>query len=1624
MAAKFELDATQAIEGISSLTSKVRQVGHELSALELSKKLTTGVNSIDRVFEGLQVNAKVSQGELDRLGNAFNTLQFTGKNAVTGIVAAQQKAFITLKAYTDQNNVLNSVLRDTDSKNVQISTTRTLNTLHEKAAADLSIVSERTRLLNTEEGRNLEIARVLAKAKTELVTAGTRLQVTLGKQAEEQRRLNDADAKAVANNKVILSALQQASTASARLYAEEIKLRKEKELSNSSTAKNIAQLKAEAAAKRQAEAARAEDLRYYQRKTSEVAKLKRELDYLASAEAKQAAMLRQQVADQTRALTANTEAVVRRNRSINLGAQATAAMRASLAGLQTSIGMYTSSTIIAASATYAFMRAVRSTIVVGAEFQATMARTEAIMGNSIPQAMRPDVFQGMEAQIRSLGKSTQFTASEVAAAMTELGQAGLSAGDAMIALAPTLDLSIIGQLEMARAADHVTNIMMIFRKEAGDLTDIVDVLAMAVTNSNTTIDQLANALTYAGPAADTAGFSFRDTVASLEALANAGFKSNRSGTALRRLFVSLSNPTKKGKQVLDDLNVSVTDLEGNTLSLTGIIEQLSTSLSSLSDTEQLAAVQDLVGVYASSPIAALIKQSEALRHLRYQLNDTGDAASEMRKQIESALKFDFRAALSAFQEAQLAVFSGMEGQLQVYTMNVAQWLSDLTQPLRDDTTVTKLDIMIQRFVDLSKAITWVGGAWAVAKLAPHFSALSSGLGRAATSTQVFAEKMRLQSVVANQHSLAMRNNAAATNLAAGSYVVASRQIGMLSGAMARSSAIAATLTSVISKGLGFLPWIGIAYAAYEVFTAFFGSSSEQKVLAQKAQVDALARSYLEVKNNMQAAAELEARRTAGKQVKYLEQSKELVEQERDAWISVKEAAEEADLSTAKAEAEISNLNRQIKELATNAENLRKQTMEESRSVPTSSREELERELMTLAQLERSRNLYGRTSQEIARHDADIATTKAKINALMEMETENQKAFNDLQAESIKYLKEAQAANEASLSSQNLTDLDKAIQKRKEANKALAEYNLHVALMYDSPGVITSALADQFYALTRKVAETSAALDEAESKLENYGDTIADTLDKMEDLYLSEEEREQKLKDNLDEIIELRAANVRMMILEGRGSLESIEFQHMMAESLKEELKTRTQLHSVQQRHNRGGGRPDRSAENAAREAEQQVNAAMSAYEGLRQKYDAVGVSQDKVIVTTEQLNLLQSEGKITSEEYSLALRQLKDDHLAVVAAADSHALAAKRISDNYLQASNAQQIRDLYELQEAYREGAISAEHYAKVTGAIRQSAEVTGLPTAVMPSTHNSGLFSEFLSAAVLQSDDLSAFTKQEDRTSEDYDRLTTQLQMQQQAELDAQALREMSTLEHEQAIAAIKEEYYGIGKQAADQYSTDMANIEDQRAAYTVQSNQLVLASMAGSLSSMLGMIGDASEEATGMQKVAFLASKALAVAQILIQTHVAAAMVGGQLGIAGIPLASMIMAQGYASAGLVGAMAIGELSGSKGASSSNFAGAYDKGGYIPTGKYGIVGEYGPEIVNGPANVTGREATARKLSRDSDAGPQQVTIAPVIQVEYTSDGAGGTQQDAQNLGQAIKLVVLDTMRDQLRPNGMLHKR
>lgn len=98
------------------------------------------------------------------------------------------------------------------------------------------------------------------------------------------------------------------------------------------------------------------------------------------------------------------------------------------------------------------------------------------------------------------------------------------------------------------------------------------------------------------------------------------------------------------------------------------------------------------------------------------------------------------------------------------------------------------------------------------------------------------------------------------------------------------------------------------------------------------------------------------------------------------------------------------------------------------------------------------------------------------------------------------------------------------------------------------------------------------------------------------------------------------------------------------------------------------------------------------------------------------------------------------------------------------------------------------------------------------------------------------------------------------------------------------------------------------DQQNANNAQS-LAVLGQFTGDVFSLLQQAG---RDRTALAKAAFLASKAIAVAEIILNTEVAASKAVGQLGVFGLPLAATIRATGYASAGMVGGQALAQTFG----------------------------------------------------------------------------------------------------------------
>ena len=240
--------------------------------------------------------------------------------------------------------------------------------------------------------------------------------------------------------------------------------------------------------------------------------------------------------------------------------------------------------------------------------------------------------------------------------------------------------------------------------------------------------------------------------------------------------------------------------------------------------------------------------------------------------------------------------------------------------------------------------------------------------------------------------------------------------------------------------------------------------------------------------------------------------------------------------------------------------------------------------------------------------------------------------------------------------------------------------------------------------------------------------------------------------------------------------------------------------------------------------------------------------------------------------------------------------------------------------------------------------------------------------------------------------------LQIAQSAMAEAELINSLETeaIAKEQAdrdANLISQEQFEIAKgQLEKKYSKDRVALAAAEAQAKSDIQQQVLSNLGGIAGQMAGIAAEGSKEA----KVLFAVQKAIAIAQIIVSTEVAAAAAAAQAAILTGPVgffatAAGIRAVGYASAGLVAGTAI--------------AGGRALGGQVRGGESYLVGERGPELLT--MGSSGRIATNENLKKavGSESGQAQANVSVNFSIQ-ANDTAGFDRLLNSRRGQIISMI------------------
>jgi TP901 family phage tail tape measure protein len=294
------------------------------------------------------------------------------------------------------------------------------------------------------------------------------------------------------------------------------------------------------------------------------------------------------------------------------------------------------------------------------DFEFQMAKVKAITGASNKDFMK----LGKSSQ--ELGRSTFFTAQQVAELQTNFGKLGFSTQEILKAQEATLLLATATDTDLARAAIVAGAAVRGFALDASETGRVADVMAVAFTSSALDIEKFQTSMTKVAPIAAGANITLEATTAVMGTLTDAGIEASIAGTSLRNIFLKMQDPTSALSKKLgftvnssEDLQKALTQLNAEGMSNAEMMQ--------LVDLRQVAAFQ------------TMINGSQNISDLTFELEQANGAAGDMADTVGDNLEGAFKRMASAWQGFSIVVTESIFGKgLQAFVDGTAQLFNNFT----------------------------------------------------------------------------------------------------------------------------------------------------------------------------------------------------------------------------------------------------------------------------------------------------------------------------------------------------------------------------------------------------------------------------------------------------------------------------------------------------------------------------------------------------------------------------------------------------------------------------------------------------------------------------------------------------------------------------------------------------------------------------------------------------------------------------------------------------------------------------------------------------------------------------------------------------------------------------------
>ena len=250
------------------------------------------------------------------------------------------------------------------------------------------------------------------------------------------------------------------------------------------------------------------------------------------------------------------------------------------------------------------------------DFELEMAKVKAVSGATA------DEFKALSDNAKELGRSTIFSAREVAGLQLEFAKLGFTAKQITGVTEATLNLAQASGSDLARSAEVAGATLRGFALDVSETGRVTDVMAKSFSTSSMDMESFAEGMKMVAPIAKSAGMSLEETTAMMSLLANAGVKGSMAGTQLRRIISELATTGKPTTEAIRDLAESGLTLvdakdevgraaQGALTILAGSVDQINPMTEALKNSagaaEEMADVMDMTAAGASKALGSAVE---------------------------------------------------------------------------------------------------------------------------------------------------------------------------------------------------------------------------------------------------------------------------------------------------------------------------------------------------------------------------------------------------------------------------------------------------------------------------------------------------------------------------------------------------------------------------------------------------------------------------------------------------------------------------------------------------------------------------------------------------------------------------------------------------------------------------------------------------------------------------------------------------------------------------------------------------------------------------------------------------------------------------------------------------------